>query len=340
MVSGEHTHTEVIDEAVAPTCTETGLTAGSHCSVCTAVIVAQETIEATGHNYSEEITNAATCTEDGLKTFTCANCSDTYTEVIDALGHRDEDSDNACDGCGTAMLVCNHTTNEEGMNLVAAVAPDCTTAGTIAHYTCDYCDDVYAYVDDAWTKITDESDLVVTALGHDYSSLQNNEDGTHSRVCSRDGCGNVEDVSTEHTYTDGTCACGAIKPSAPASEAIAIAGTTGTLSSDSSSISWTGTSATVTNKKGSTAIRTSDSDHYRIYSGSTVTISSEYSIKTVVITATSGSYASVINDSLTNSGHTVTVSGSTITIELAEPATSITFTASAQTRINNVVVNF
>ena len=34
-------HTVVIDPAVAPTCTHTGLTEGSHCSVCNTVIVAQ-----------------------------------------------------------------------------------------------------------------------------------------------------------------------------------------------------------------------------------------------------------------------------------------------------------
>ena len=45
-------HTEVIDEAKAPTCVATGLTEGSHCSVCNEVLVAQETIAATGiHNY-------------------------------------------------------------------------------------------------------------------------------------------------------------------------------------------------------------------------------------------------------------------------------------------------
>ena len=45
-------HTEVIDEAVAPTCVDAGLTEGKHCSVCNAVIVAQEEISATGeHSY-------------------------------------------------------------------------------------------------------------------------------------------------------------------------------------------------------------------------------------------------------------------------------------------------
>jgi hypothetical protein len=37
-------HTEVADDAVAATYTSTGLTAGSHCSVCGAVIVAQEVV--------------------------------------------------------------------------------------------------------------------------------------------------------------------------------------------------------------------------------------------------------------------------------------------------------
>ncbi len=46
-------HTVEIDEAVEPTCDKTGLTEGSHCSVCGTVIVEQEVIPAKGHNFTE-----------------------------------------------------------------------------------------------------------------------------------------------------------------------------------------------------------------------------------------------------------------------------------------------
>ena len=46
-------HTEVADPAKEPTCTETGLTEGSHCSVCGEVFKAQEEIPALGHDWEE-----------------------------------------------------------------------------------------------------------------------------------------------------------------------------------------------------------------------------------------------------------------------------------------------
>ncbi len=72
-------HTEVTDEAVAATCTETGLTEGSHCSVCNEIIVAQEVVEATGHAYGISCFTWADNYRSATATFACANCSDEQT---------------------------------------------------------------------------------------------------------------------------------------------------------------------------------------------------------------------------------------------------------------------
>ena len=83
-------HTEVIDKAVAATCTKTGLTEGKHCSVCDAVIKAQETVPATGkHSFGDwKITKAATCTAEGTQTRTCSGCGKVETQTIAKTAHK------------------------------------------------------------------------------------------------------------------------------------------------------------------------------------------------------------------------------------------------------------
>ena len=73
-------HTEVIDDAVAATCTQTGKTEGAHCSVCKEVLIAQSIIPAKGHTY-QYVVNSPTATANGSKIGTCY-CGDTHTEVI------------------------------------------------------------------------------------------------------------------------------------------------------------------------------------------------------------------------------------------------------------------
>ena len=75
-----HVHMVVTDAAVAPTCTESGLTEGKHCSACNEVLVAQQTVPATGHTYQCVVT-PPTATTNGYKTHTC-RCNDSYTEDI------------------------------------------------------------------------------------------------------------------------------------------------------------------------------------------------------------------------------------------------------------------
>lgn len=79
-INTKHVHTEVIDEAIAVTCTTAGLTEGSHCDVCGEVIVAQKPIPATGHYYDAGTVLAEpTCTTDGQAVSKCTVCGDTIT---------------------------------------------------------------------------------------------------------------------------------------------------------------------------------------------------------------------------------------------------------------------
>ena len=82
-------HSIVIDAAVEPTCTKSGLTEGSHCSVCGEIIEKQEVINATGHKWnSGVITKPATCNENGVKTYTCTVCGEIRIEQIAKIGHN------------------------------------------------------------------------------------------------------------------------------------------------------------------------------------------------------------------------------------------------------------
>ncbi len=79
-------HDEVTDPAVAPTCTETGLTEGSHCSVCGEVITTQETVDALGHEWGEwEVTTEPGVGTPGERQSVCSRCGEVRTEAIPAL---------------------------------------------------------------------------------------------------------------------------------------------------------------------------------------------------------------------------------------------------------------
>lgn len=80
-------HTLVTDPAVAPGCTTTGLTAGSHCSKCGIVITPRETVPAAGHKYTYKVT-AGSCTTYDKYTFTCSGCGITSTYTADQMTNQ------------------------------------------------------------------------------------------------------------------------------------------------------------------------------------------------------------------------------------------------------------
>ena len=66
-------HTEVTDAAVSASCTRSGKTQGSHCSVCKKVIRVQNVIPMTAHQYQTKITKALV-NKNGASIKSCIKC--------------------------------------------------------------------------------------------------------------------------------------------------------------------------------------------------------------------------------------------------------------------------
>ncbi|MBE5740727.1 MAG: leucine-rich repeat domain-containing protein [Clostridiales bacterium] len=105
-----HNYVEVIDEAVSPTCTQTGLTQGKRCSACGEVIIEQETIPASGHTYDQEVASGsylqseATCTESAKYYYSC-DCGERGTETFDYGEPADCNYVNGiCQWCGQEAI--------------------------------------------------------------------------------------------------------------------------------------------------------------------------------------------------------------------------------------------
>ena len=121
------------------------------------------------HNYSSEITEAASCTENGIKTFICSGCGNKYTAEIVALGHNYEEE---------------------------TVEATCTERGYVTH-SCSVCGDHYRdqYVD-ALRHTFDDG--VITTPATDEA------EGIKTYTCSRCGEKKTEIIpAITHTYDDG-----------------------------------------------------------------------------------------------------------------------------------------
>ena len=164
-------HTEVTDQRVEPTCTKTGLTEGTHCSVCGEVLTAQKEIPAKGHSEVIDEGTEPTCTKPGLTEGKhCSVCNEVLTaqEEIPAKGHdvekveaKDatctEDGNNdyyVCRVCGEAFKdeKCEQATTVEAETLsalgheitkVEAAEPTWEAAGNIEYYICSRCEKLF-----------------------------------------------------------------------------------------------------------------------------------------------------------------------------------------------------
>ena len=79
-------HIVQTDPAKAPTCTESGLTEGSHCERCGAVLRKQETVSATGHAFGQwELVKEPTAEQTGMEQRTCNVCNKVESRTLEKL---------------------------------------------------------------------------------------------------------------------------------------------------------------------------------------------------------------------------------------------------------------
>ena len=176
------------------------------------------------HSYQEVSRTAPTCTEDGVTTYRCETCGDTYTETTPATGHSYTAAVTAptCTEKGYTTYTCTACGDHYTANEVAALGHDyaettvpatCTENGSVTH-TCTRCGNSYTEtlpatghtytVSGSEATCTEGGKTVHTctvcgdtytettpALGHDYKAV------VTSPTC------------TEKGYTTYTCAtCG------------------------------------------------------------------------------------------------------------------------------------
>jgi hypothetical protein len=195
-------HKVVTDEAVAPTCTESGLTKGSHCSVCNEVIIKQETIKPNGHSMVADDKVDATCTQSGLTSGAhCVVCNEIMIaqKEIPQLEHNYTDwivrNESTCTSFGVEYRTCNSCKKEETREIalnphatmiwVTEKAATCTANGIKAK-KCSAC-------------LTTFETQTIASPGHSWKDAT----CTEPRTCS--SCKITQGSILEHKWVEETC---------------------------------------------------------------------------------------------------------------------------------------
>ncbi len=162
------------------------------------------------HTYTAQITQASTCTQEGVQTYTCEHCQYAYTEPVEVIAHTYDDGAvteaATCTQQGTklyACVDCGETKTEKlemiphfGEETYITVEPNCSQQGELSA-TCAACGAVYV------AQVLETNDV------HDFSEkvLQAatcSAEGTGIKECSR--CDYTEDCAYEklaHSFYDG-----------------------------------------------------------------------------------------------------------------------------------------
>ena len=132
---------------------ENGTALADHWPVVVKFAYTLTTEEPHEHSYTAEETKAATCTGDGVMTYTC-QCGESYTEAISALGHDYQVTANngaTCTEAGTVTYTCTRCGDVQNSELAAlghdyqvkeTLLPTCTVPGKTT-FVCTRCQDTY-----------------------------------------------------------------------------------------------------------------------------------------------------------------------------------------------------
>ncbi len=100
---------------------------------------------------------------------------------------------------------CSEEKHEHNLTHISAVDATCEEAGHIEYWHCDGCDRDF-YDAEGNNEVLSDDDLVVAALGHNWSTDWSKDEDTHWHACSR--CGAKSDEAT-HVFENGVCVtCG------------------------------------------------------------------------------------------------------------------------------------